>query len=207
MLIELIRNPWITFAVVAILTMAEMMLVRIPFTKATAKLFSEKPTLRRGVNAIIGLALCVGIALVQTWGFSDVLKTEMNVILAVASGVAANYIYMIIEKVFGESVANYVGKAIMDLVSHDQGFDGKITKSGAIAIATNIVEKVSAIDDARKEKEKVAVTNITSALSGYMADGVLTDEEKAKAEELIKGKEADLAGNDVYLKFKELLKK
>lgn len=202
MLYEFIKQPIVMMFVCALLVFAEMFLVKKWYTTLTKNIDSIKA--RRGANLVLGIFTCLVLALSQMAALCDVFKIAFLWQFAIASAFVATFIYIALEKVFGESEVNEIGKIFCQVISHSAKFDGNITHSGMVDVAHKMSAVISAIDNAKAQKETNAIDDVVSRLDAFMADGDITADEKAEAKRIVA--EAGICDTSLLAKYRELLK-
>lgn len=205
MLYTFFTNVWVIMILCAALVFCEMFVAKKWFTSFTAKIDSEKA--RRGANVALGIFTCLVLAYLQMYALCDVLKVSVYVPHIYAAAGLASLVYLAIEKVFTESEVNALGKAFYDVVSHSDIFEGELTTKGAVEIAKKLFNITNEIDEKEASKQEKAVEKVVKKLSEFLDDGVVTAEEKAEAEKLIRESGVSLEGNSVYEHYNELLNK
>ena len=183
MLFEFIKQPLVMMFVCALLVFAEMFLAKKWFTSFTKKIESVKA--RRGANVLLGIFTCLVLALSQMAALCDVFAIEWLWQFAIASAFIATFIYIVLEKIFGESEVNEVGKIFCEVISHSNQFDGNITKSGMVDVAHKMFAVINDIDKAVAAKQTKAIDDVVARLDAFLADGKVTAEEKAEAQKLV----------------------
>jgi hypothetical protein len=202
MIYEFLKHPLVMMFVCAILVFAEMFLAKKWYTNLTKKIESAKA--RRGANLLLGIFTCLVLALSQMAALCDVFGIAWLWAYAIASAFIATFIYIALEKVFGESEVNEIGKTFCEVVSHSNKFDGNITHKGMVDIARKMLTVVHKIDDATAAKETKAIDDVVARLDSFLADGVVTEAEKAEAKKLVS--DAGVDGNTLLAKYSSLLK-
>lgn len=202
MLYEFIKLPLVMMFVCAFLVFAEMFLVKKWYTTFTKKIDSVKG--RRGANLLLGVFTCLILALSQMAALCDVFGIAWLWQYAIASAFIATFLYIALEKVFGESEVNAIGKIFCDVISHSTQFDGDITHSGMVDVAHKMSAIINGIDARKAEKETTAIDDVVSKLDSFLADGNITDDEKAQAKKLVA--EAGIDDTSLLAKYRELLK-
>lgn len=202
MLYEFIKLPLVMMFVCALLVFAEMFLAKKWYTTFTKKIDSVK--CRRGANLLLGIFTCLVLALSQMAALCDVFAIEWLWSYAIASAFIATGLYIALEKVFGESEVNAIGKIFCDVISHSTQFDGDITHSGMVDVAHKMSALVNGIDSKRVQKETDAVDNVVAKLDAFLADGNITADEKAEAKKIVA--EAGINDTSLLTKYRELLK-
>ncbi|MBP3573876.1 MAG: hypothetical protein J6J71_04640 [Prevotella sp.] len=201
MLFEFIKQPLVMMFLCALLVFAEMFIAKKWFTSFTAKINSAKA--RRGANFALGLVTCHVLALSQMAALCDVFHITWLWQFAIGSAFIATFIYISLEKIFGESEVNNVGKIFCEIISHSNQFDGGITKSGMVDVARKMYSVVNGIDEASAAKEKKAIDDVVARLDSFLSDGKVTDDEKAEAKKIVGESAID---NSLLQKYAELLK-
>lgn len=204
MLLNLLKTDWILMLVCAACVFGEMFLVKNWFLSFTKKIADARA--RRGVNVLLGIFTCFVLSAAQMFGFCDVLGVTYSWVWVIAATGIATGVYMIIEKIFGESYVNELGKTFSNFISHSELFDGKITKEGVIAVANQLLAITNKVDVAEASKEAKAIDEVVKRLDGFLADGKITDAERAEATTLIKNSGIDVTSS-TYEKYKALLNK
>lgn len=207
MLYELIKQPLVLMFVCAFLVFAELCIAKkaapkIWFTNLTKNIPS--PEVRRGVNFVIGVVISVGLALGEMAMICDVLGMAWLWHFAIASGFIATFVYIVIEKIWGESKANELGKIFCEVISHSSEFDGNITEAGKRELAKKIANSIKTLDKAIADKETHAIDNVVAKLDEFMADGNVTEAERAEAKKLVAN--AGIKDTSLLAKYRELLK-
>lgn len=202
MLYELIKNPLVLMFVCAFLVFVEMFLAKKWYTTFTKKIDNVKA--RRGVNLVLGIVTCLALALSQMFALCDVLSIAWLWHFAIASAFIATFLYIALEKVFGESEVNEIGKIFCDVISHSTQFDGSITHSGMVDVANKMLAVVHKIDDNEAAKETKAIDDVVARLDSFLADGKITEAEKAEAQKIVAT--AGICDTTLLAKYRELLK-
>lgn len=202
MLFEIIKQPLVMMAVCALLVFGEMFIAKKWFTSFTKNIQSAKA--RRGANLGLGIVTSVGLALSQMAALCDVFGIAWLWHFAIASGFIATFIYIALEKVFGESEVNEIGKIFCNIISHSDQFDGNITHKGMVDVAHKMFAVVNKKDETAKAKETKVIDSVVAKLDAFLSDGTVTDEEKAEAKKLVE--DAGIADSTLLAKYRELLK-
>lgn len=201
MLFEFIKQPLVMMFICALLVFGEMFLAKKWFTNFTKKIESAKA--RRGANVVLGIITCLVLALSQMAALCDVFAIGYLWQFAIASAFIATFIYIVLEKIFGESEVNEVGKIFCQVISHSAQFDGNITKSGMVDVAHKMFAVVNGIDNAVAAKEEKAIDDVVARLDAFLADGKVTAEEKAEAQKIVADSGIDTS---LLAKYSALLK-
>lgn len=202
MLYEFFKLPLVMMFVCAVLVFAEMFLAKKWYTTFTKKIDSVKG--RRGANLLLGIATCLVLALSQMAALCDVFGIAWLWQYAIASAFIATGLYIALEKVFGESEVNAIGKIFCDVISHSTEFDGNITHSGMVDVAHKMSSLVNGIDTKKGEKQTTAIDKVVAKLDSFLADGNITADEKAEAKKIVA--EAGINDTSLLAKYRELLK-
>lgn len=202
MLYDFIKQPLVMMFVCALLVFAEMFLVKKWYTTLTKKIDSVKA--RRGANLVLGIFTCLVLSLSQMAALCDVFGIAWLWQFAIASAFVATFIYIALEKVFGESEVNAIGKIFCEVISHSTQFDGNITHSGMVDVAHKMSAVINGIDEAKAKKETTAIDNVVAKLDSFLADGEITAHEKAEAKKLVA--DAGIYDTSLLAKYRELLK-
>lgn len=202
MLYEFIKQPLVMMFVCALLVFAEMFLVKKWYATLTKKIDSVKA--RRGANLVLGIFTCLVLALSQMAALCDVFTIAWLWQYAIASAFIATFLYIALEKVFGESEVNAIGKIFCEVISHSTQFDGNITHSGMVDVAHKMSAVINGIDEAKAKKETSAIDNVVAKLDSFLADGEITADEKAQAKKLVA--DAGIYDTSLLAKYRELLK-
>lgn len=205
MLLNILTNRWVLMAVCLVLVFGEMFIAKKWFTSFTVKIKNAK--MKRGVNAILGLITCFVLAAAQMYALCDVLGAVFYWRFVLAAAIGANFLYVVLEKIFGESEVNALGKAFCEFISHSDMFDGNITTDGVVAVAEKLLNITTEIDKKVAIKEAAAIDEVVKRLDGFLADGKVTEEEKKEAEKIIADSGVNFNGNSTYEKYKALLNK
>lgn len=204
MLLELITNRYVLSIVCTLCVFAEMFLVKKWYLSFTVNIKNVKA--RTGVNTVLGIITCFVLSAMQMFALCDVLSVAFAWKWVIVSTFGATLLYLILEKVFGNSVVNELGKVLANYISHSDMFDGKITEKGVITVAEKLLERINKVDKAEAEKESKAIEEVVKRLDSFLADGKVTAEEKAVATELINTHNIDV-NNSIYEKYRTLLNK
>lgn len=204
MLLDFFKQPAILMLACALCVFVEMFLVKKWFTTWTVKIENAKA--RRGVNVLLGIITCFALAAAQMFAFCDILGATYSWVLVAAATGIATVVYLILEKIFGESEVNELGKALANFISHSGEFDGQITKKGVTAVAKELINMAKKVDDAEATKEAKAIDEVVKRLDGFLSDGKVTAEEKVAATELINKNNIDV-NSSTYERFRALLNK
>lgn len=183
MLLEFVKQPLVLMFICALLVFGEMFIAKKWYTNLTKKI--EKAKARRGINLILGIVTSLGLSLSQMAALCDVLAIEWLWQFAIASAFVATFIYIALEKVFGESEVNEIGKTFCEVISHSAQFDGDISHKGMVAVANKMLTVVHKVDEAVAEKETKAIDDVVARLDSFLADGRVTEQEKAEARKLV----------------------
>ena len=202
MLYEFIKQPLVMMFVCALLVFGEMFLAKKWYTTFTKKIESAKT--RRGANLLFGIFTCLVLALSQMAAICDVFGIDWLWQFAIASAFIATFIYIALEKVFGESEANEIGKTFCHVISHSTQFDGNITLKGMVDVANKMLTIVHNLDEQDAKKEEKAIDNVVAKLDSFLADGRVTEEEKAEAKKLVAS--VNIADATLLAKYSDLLK-
>ena len=205
MLLTILTNRWVLMVVCTLLTFGEMFVAKNWFVKRTSKITNAK--VKRGVNIVLGTLTCFVLAAAQMYALCDVLGADFAWKYVLASTVLATWIYYMLEKVFGESEVNALGKAFSEFISHSDMFDGNLTTDGVTAVAEKLLGITNKIDNEVASKQAKAVDAVVERLSGFLNDGVITDAERAEADKIIAESGVNLNGNSTYEKYRALLNK
>lgn len=202
MILAFIKNPLVMMFICALLTFVEMFLAKKWYTSFTKKIDNVKA--RRGTNLILGIATCLVLSLSQMAALCDVFSMDWLWHFAIASAFIATFIYIALEKVFGESEVNEIGKIFCNVISHSNQFDGNITHKGMVDVAHKMFAVVQNIDKTIAQKETKAIDDVVKRLDGFLADGVVTEAEKAEAKKLVVT--AGICDTSLLAKYSDLLK-
>jgi hypothetical protein len=202
MIYEFIKQPLVMMFVCALLVFAEMFLAKKWYTTLTKKIDSVKG--RRGANLVLGILTCLVLALSQMAALCDVFGIAWLWGYAIASAFIATFIYIALEKVFGESEVNEIGKIFCEVISHSTKFDGNITHSGMVDVAHKMSAVINGIDEATAKKQTNAIDDVVARLDAFLADGKVTADEKAEAQKIVA--EAGIYDTTLLAKYRELLK-
>ena len=137
-------------------------------------------------------ALCDVFGIAWLWGY------------AIASAFIATFIYIALEKVFGESEVNEIGKIFCNVISHSTKFDGNITHSGMVDVAHKMSAVITHIDTEVAQKQTKAIDDVVARLDAFLADGKVTADEKAEAQKIVA--EAGINDTTLLAKYRDLLK-
>ena len=204
MLLEFFKNPWVLMVLCMVGTFGEMFFAKKWFTSFTSKIKNVKA--KRGLNVVLGMATCVALSAVQMYTLCDLLGSVYLWTRVIAAAAGATGVYLILEKVFGESEVNELGKAFHDVVSHSELFDGDLSTAGATEIAKKLFAITTEIDKKVAEKETKAIDEVVKKLDSFLMDGVVTEEEKREAQRLVSANGVALE-ESAYEKYKALLSK
>ena len=202
MLYEFFRQPLVMMFVCAILVFGEMFIAKKWCTSFTKKIESSKA--RRGANLSLGIVTCLGLALSQMAALCDAFGIAWLWEFAIAAAFIATFLYIALEKVFGESEVNEIGKTFCDVISHSAQFDGNITHKGMVNVVNKMLTIIRNIDEQDAKKEEAAVNDVVARLDSFLADGRITEEEKAQAKKLVA--DAGVTGTSLLAKYADLLK-
>lgn len=203
MLLNFIKNPCVMMVVCAALVFVEMFIAKRWFLHFTKKIKSAQT--RRGVNVLLGILTCIALALGQTFAMCDVLHVTMQKPLAFASGLIANFVYLIIEKIWGESKVNELGEIFQNFISHSDIFEGELSSEGMVNVAKKLFNIADGIDQKKAAQENEAVEKVCMKLEEFLADGVISAEEEAEAKKLLNN--TNVTETSTYEKYAALLKK
>lgn len=202
MIYEFIKQPIVMMFVCGFLVFAEMFLVKKWYTTLTKKIDSVKG--RRGANLILGIFSCLVLALSQMAALCDVFSIAWLWQHAIASAFIATFLYIALEKVFGESEVNEIGKIFCEVISHSSKFDGNITHSGMVDVAHKMSAVINNLDQHVAQKQTTAIDDVVARLDEFLSDGNITAAEKAEAKKLVAT--AGIYDTTLLAKYKELLK-
>lgn len=202
MIYEFIKQPLVMMFVCGFLVFAEMFLVKKWYTTLTKKIDSVKA--RRGANLILGIFSCLVLALSQMAALCDVFGIAWLWQHAIASAFIATFLYIALEKVFGESEVNEIGKIFCEVISHSSKFDGNITHSGMVDVAHKMSAVINNLDQHVAQKQTTAIDDVVARLDEFLSDGKITAAEKAEAKKLVAT--AGIYDTTLLAKYKELLK-
>ena len=183
MLYTFFQHPLVMMFICALLVFLEMFLVKHWYTSFTKKIASAKA--RRGANLTLGIFTCLVLALSQMAALCDVFSIAWLWQYAIASAFIATFIYIALEKVFGESEVNAIGKVFCNVISHSNKFDGNITLKGMVDVANKMLTIVRNLDEQDAKKEEKAIDDIVEKFDSFLADGRVTEEEKAEAKAIV----------------------
>ena len=202
MLYEIIKQPLVMMALCALLVFGEMFIAKKWFTNLTKKIESVKA--RRGANLLLGIVTCLGLALSQMAALCDVFGIAWLWQFAIASAFIATFVYIALEKVFGESEVNEIGKVFCNVISHSNKFDGNITIKGMVDLANKMLTVVHRLDEEDAKKEQKAIDDVVAKLDSFLVDGRVTDEERAEAKAIVA--DAGITDTTFLAKYGDLLK-
>jgi hypothetical protein len=204
MLLSIIKNPWVLMAICTLVVFFEMFLVKKWYISITKKIKNAK--VRTALNVVLVLGTFFALSMCQMFALCDVLGAAYSWVSVIAATLGATLIYLVLEKIFGNAEINALGTAFCEFISHSDMFDGKITKDGVIAVAEKLLSITNKIDNAAATKEAKAINEVVKRLDGFLADGKVTEEERAEAQELIGDNGIDV-NSSTYERFKALLNK
>ena len=121
-----------------------------------------------------------------------------------AAALTATGLYLGYEKVFKNADFTAIGKVVSDVLSHSTLFNGNVSKKGLVVFKEQLASVVKDIDSKESSKEDKAVEEAVAKFSAFLADGKVSEEEKAQAEKLLTEHEA-LKNNPTVAKYYELL--
>lgn len=203
MVLTWLANRWFQLFLVTLFTFAAMYGAKYWFISFTKKITSAKA--RRALNLVLGVFTSLLIAAIELYVFTDIFGGTFTWTFVVAAALGATGLYLVIEKVFGESVANEVGKAFCEFISRSDMFDGKLSVEGAVDVAKQLLGKVDIVDKKEASKEKKAIDEVIKKLDGFIADGEVTEAEKAEAEKLLACAHDSVYTSSTYAKYQQLL--
>ena len=201
MIYAFITHPIVLMVLCALATFGLMYAVKHTYLPVTKKIKNEK--VRRVVNLACGVASSIELSLGVMWLACDVFELPYYWYYAIASGFIATLIYLALEKVLGAE-ADAAGKVILDFISHSDMFEGKLSKDGAYSFIKQIASSIAKVETAKKQKEQNAVDGVAARLDEFLADGNVTDAEKAKAKQIVAESGIDVSA--FYDKYSALLK-
>lgn len=204
MLLEFITNRYVLACLCALIVFFEMFIVKKWYLTLTVKI--ENVKVRTALNTVLGIITCFVLSAMQMFALCDVLGAVFAWKWVLVSTLGATLLYLILEKVFGNSVTNELGKVLANYISHSDMFDGKITEKGVITVAEKLLERVNKVDKAIAEQESKAIEEVVKRLDGFLSDGEVTAEERKVATELINTHNIDV-NNSTYEKYRALLNK
>lgn len=205
MLLEILTNRWVMMVVCMLLVFGEMFIAKKWYISFTKKIPNNK--VKRALNVVFGLATCFALAAAQMYALCDVLGGVFLWHFVLAAALGATGLYLILEKIFGESEVNELGRAFCEFISHSDMFDGDLTTDGVVTVAKKLLNITNAIDEKVASKEKKAIDEVVKRLDSFLADGKVTEEEKAEAEKMIAESGYNFTGNSTYERYKALLNK
>lgn len=195
----------LVFAIV--LVFAEMFVAKKWFIHFTPIIKSAK--VRRSVNLLLGVATCFALSAIEIFAICDFVGSSFSWLIVVVTTFAATELYLMIEKIFGESGVNELGKSLLEIISKSDKFVGDISKSNVTKIAKELIEKAHGVDAKQAmeltDKETAVVDDVIARITSIVEDGVVTDEERAVVDELAKNN--DLTQYDVFRKYKDIIGK
>lgn len=204
MLLAWFTNRWVLMVLCALGTFGLMFPVKKWFTSWTYKIKNVKA--KTALNIFLGIITCFVLAAGLMWALCDTFGGTFYWRFVIAAALGATGLYWALEKIFGNAVVNKVGSDFAKFISLSDMFEGKITEEGLIAVAENLFAKVSKIDKAVAERERKAIEELDKTLDGFLADGKVTEEEKAQATELVNAHGIDV-NSSTYEKYRVLLNK
>lgn len=182
MLFEFIKQPLVMMFVCAIGVFGLMFGAKYSFLWLTKKIKSAKA--QKVANAVLGIATCLEVAFGLMWALCDAFGIAYLWQFAIGSAFIANYIYVILEKYLGADVES-IGKVVRDIFTHSDMFDGEITAQGVARFVEKLAQASQRVDEAIASKETKAIDDVVARLENFLADGKVTDEEKAEAQKLV----------------------
>lgn len=202
---DVLRHPAGILAVTSLLVFAEMFIAKKWFLTFTPKI--PNATVRKGVNLVLGMVTSFALASAEMWVICDGVGMPLNWYYVVLVTLGVTLAYLALEKVFTNAQIDALGKSIVDLLSKSKKFEGKLTGTHIAHIANEFVKFTTGIETAAKdkvksEKDKVA-DDVIAKISAIVADGTVTEEEKAEADKLLAGKE--LPENDIFAKYESII--
>lgn len=198
-----LTNPLVLAIVSMVLTFGFMFIAKKWYTCFTKKV--ENPVARRGANMFFGIITSFVLSWIFVKVICDFIAVATTGWAIVVSAFGATGIYLVLEKVFGESDVNELGNAITEVLSKSNMFEGDLTKQGATRFVKGLLSMVTEVEAEKAIKEKDVVDSAVEKFKVFLADGKITDDEKAEADKLLKN--VNLEGNETYCKYKELLNK
>ena len=209
MLLSIITNRYILTVLCALLVFGEMFVykkTKLWYGRFTAKI--KNVEWKTAINLVLGIFACLVLSASQMFAFCDILPGAVFAwTWVIASAFIATSLYLAVEKIFGNAVTNKLGNVFADFISHNNLFDGNITKDGMIALAEQLLERVNKVDKAKAEKEQTVLNDVYKRFDGFLEDGEITAEEKAVAADLIKTHNIDVTDSTFEQKYKALLGK
>lgn len=204
MIMEALANRWVLWFVCSLLVFLEMFFVKKWYLVYTKKIKNVKA--KTATNLILGLLTCFGLAIVQMWALCDVFNGVFYWRFVIAAALTATFVYLMIEKVFGNAETNKLGETFRSVLSHSDLFDGDISTVGVVDVAKRLHDVVSKIDKKKAEKENEAIEKMLSHVDSFLADGKITEEEKVQADAIFaKYSAEELKGNSTYERYVQLL--
>jgi hypothetical protein len=202
-IIEFACNPYVFTALVLLGVFFEMFAAKKLYIGFTSKIKNEKA--RRGLNIVFGLATCLVLAYSQMYVFTNLIGATFAVKHVFVAALGATGLYLALEKVFTDSEMTAIGKVFCDIFSRSNLFDGEITASGAKTVLANMHAIVKEKDAEVAAKEQKAADEIKARLESFLADGKVTEAEKAEAKKLVEEAGSALSGT-TRAKYEALLR-
>ena len=202
MIQALFTNRWFLYLFCTASVFAAMFGVKFLFVKKTAKIQNEK--VRTSVNLVIGVVLSSLISAIEMWLLCDYFGGTFYWKFVFAAALTATGLYLGYEKVFKNADFTAIGKVVSDVLSHSTLFNGNVSKKGLVVFKEQLASVVKDIDSKESSKEDKAVEEAVAKFSAFLADGKVSEEEKAQAEKLLTEHEA-LKNNPTVAKYYELL--
>lgn len=156
---------------------------------------------REGVYTICDFVVAFVLSLAEIFLISDTLDATFSWIVISASAGVGILLYLLLEKIFGESRLKQLGESVAAIISKSSQFEGKLTKKNMGKMSAEFLAKIADIDNAKKEaedkKQEKAVNTLIAKINEVTADGVVTEVEKAEVDALVKDN-ADFKNSDFY---------
>jgi cytochrome c556 len=184
MLFELIKQPLVMMFVCAIGVFGIMYGAKHSFLWLTKKIKTER--YRKVANMVLGVATCLEVAFGLMWVLCDACGIAYLWQFAIGSAFIANYVYIVLEKYFGADV-EAIGKIVKDIFTHSDLFDGTITAQGVAHFVEKTTNMLKQSDEKVASKETKAIDEVVAKFDAFLADGKVTEEEKAEAKALAHG--------------------
>lgn len=212
--VELMHQIPYLMAFCGISVFLTLLFVKSAFPQAWFSTYTKKIShakTRRGINLFIGVAVTVGLTFLVMFSVCDLVKADFSSLVASSTALLVTLLYLGLEKVLGESNFVELGHALTELVSKSTKFEGELSKSNIIKIAKKLIATVNDIDDKAVkyavERETAVVDDAIARLSAIVADGQVTEEERAEAEALAEQHGDLLKGTSFWAKYNDALKK
>ena len=203
MIQALFTNRWVLYVLVTVSVFIEMYGAKRAYLWLTKKITNEK--VRTSVNLLLGVVFSFLLAAVNMWALCDWFGGTFYWKFVIAAAGTATGVYIAYEKIFKNADFTAIGKVVDAVLSHSDLFEGKISAKGLVSFKQQLLSMVTKIDTDKAKEENKAVDDAVARFSSFLADGKVTEEERAEADKLLAAHEASLKNNPTVAKYYELL--